>query len=79
MRRFRHISDEEMRQIDEDPRVPFGRGLIDGMMFAEENKRKLNEMFSDAVFGDMDNMPEKWTSKKKSKRYKKALKKYKVL
>ena len=79
MKRFRHISDEEMRQIDSDPRIPFGRGLIDGMQFADENKRKMNILFGDAVFGDADDMPERWTSKKKGKRLVKSIKKFRKI
>jgi len=83
MRRLkrRQISDEEMTEISKNPIIPFGFGLMDGMRKAEERKQSGDDlMFGDGVFGNMDNMPEKWTSNKRGIRYKKAVrKKFKVL
>ncbi len=76
-KKFEPISDEEMRQLDEDPRVPFGRGLIDGMIFSEIKNKEMNQMFGDSIFGDADSIPEKWTSEKRGKRLKKNTKKFK--
>jgi len=89
--KFRRISDEEMRELDEDPRVPMGRGLIDGMIYAEDSNEKFKKMFGDSVFGNTDKYPEKWTSDKRGKRlnkqfnhfkkskYKKKGKKFKII
>jgi hypothetical protein len=79
MKPFKRISNSEMKEIDSDPMIPFGRGLIDGMQYADENKRKLNNMFWDSVFGDADNIPEKWTSKKRGKRLVKNIRKFKKM